>query len=467
MTAAQPFAFAIDAQISPTVPGGTETALLALLHALRNHPGGERIVVLGLKGHSEALRPFLGPQMELVEYPKHYRWYVPGEADRRRLGPFWQKAERLVGPLGGTVRYLHGRYAHGQPLSPRARALQRVMGPFGLAAAVGYRIYHGLRYGPPEALSVAQNEAFLRPLAVAGVHFPYPLHFETRLPFVYEPWGLPHRHMPEAFRPGEPEWVDALMRKGCERAAMIVTATRWVKRDIVGAFGVPPSKIAVIPRLPPPPERVDTGDPADALGDVPERFALFPAMTWPTKNHVGLVRALAQLRDETGHRLHLVCTGRTDTPHYEVIRAEIARLGLGEQVRFLGRVSSIRLDKLFRKALFAVHPSKFEGLGLPVVEAFQRGAPVLASTAACIPEVVGDAALTFDPDDVGAIAAALRRAIEEPELLADLRRRGSARLATSFPSPERLARMFTTVYRKAAGAPLDADGEKLLAEMTA
>jgi glycosyltransferase involved in cell wall biosynthesis len=114
-----------------------------------------------------------------------------------------------------------------------------------------------------------------------------------------------------------------------------------------------------------------------------------------------------------------------------------------------------------------VHPSKFEGLGLPPVEAFQRGVPVLASTAACIPEVVGDAALAFDPDDVDAITAALKRAVEEPELLAELQRRGSARVDAFFPAPATLARMFATVYRKAAGAPLDAAGEALLTEMTA
>lgn len=465
MTSSAPFTFAIDAQISPTVPGGTETALLSLVHALRTNPGDERLVILGLKGYSQLLRPYLAEDMRLVEYPKHYRWYVPGMADRRTRGPLWRKAEHLAGPLAGAVRYLHGRYAHGQPLSPRAKSLRQTMGPLGGAAVVGYRLYHGLRYGPHEELSAAQSDAFLRDLGAQGVHFPYPLHFETRLPFVYEPWGLPHHHMPEMFRAGEPEWIDGLMSRGCERAAMIVTATRWVKRDLVKTFGIPETKIAVIPR-PPPPVQLPGDSAADALGDVPARYCLFPAMTWPTKNHMGLVRALAKLRDEYGHRLHLICTGRTDTPHYELIKAEVAALGIGDQVRFLGRVSTGRLENLFRNALFLVHPSKFEGLGLPPVEAFQRGVPVLASTAACIPEVVGDAALTFDPDDIGALAAALKRAVEEPELLEELRRRGTERLATFFPTPAKLARMFTTVYRKAAGAPLDAEGEALLMEMT-
>lgn len=456
-----PLNFAIDAQISPSVPGGTETALLALLSALGKIKTNDHFVALGLRGYEEQLRPCLAPNTSLTAYPKHYRWYSPGQNDRHNPGPMWRRVRTLAGPAAGMVDWLHQNYAHGQALSPRARALTKVVGP---AAAVAYRAYHGLRYGPPQHLTQAQSDTFLRTLGVRGVHFPYPLHFDTSLPFVYEPWGLPHRHLAETFRPGEPEWMDQLIGGGCRRAAMIVTATRWVKRDIVSAYGIDPKRIAVIPRLPVFAEEPDSGL-ADALGDVPARFALYPAMTWPTKNHVGLLHALAKLKVEHGHHLELVCTGRTDTEHFEVIKATIRELGLGQQVRFLGRVSAKRLERLFKAATFLVHPSKFEGLGLPPIEAFHHGLPVVCSNAACIPEVVGDAALLFDPNDIGSMTTALRQAIETPDLLNELRARGRLRLQTAFPGSEKLGRMFLTTFAQAAGTGLDDAEKQLLDEM--
>jgi glycosyltransferase involved in cell wall biosynthesis len=102
---------------------------------------------------------------------------------------------------------------------------------------------------------------------------------------------------------------------------------------------------------------------------------------------------------------------------------------------------------------------------LPPIEAFHHGLPVVCSRAACIPEVVGDAALLFDPYDVGSITAALKQAVEQPELLASLRERGRHRLDTAFPKPEKLARMFTTVYAKTAGLDLDDAEHGLLQEM--
>jgi hypothetical protein len=123
MTGPTPFTFAIDAQISPAVPGGTETALLALLDALRHHPGDERYVVLGLKGHSDAMRPFIGADMTMVEYPKHYRWYVPGAADRAHA----RAALAEGGAVGGTV--LRCGAASARPLRPRSAADAARAGP--------------------------------------------------------------------------------------------------------------------------------------------------------------------------------------------------------------------------------------------------------------------------------------------------------------------------------------------------
>ncbi len=426
----QPFLCAIDAQISPRAVGGTETHVPLQLDALARH-SSERFLVLGLKGRGQELLPYLGDNMELREYPHPYSWFRPGAPDRFAPAPAWRRAIKAAGPLKGPVV-----------------ELMRLRGD---------------KAGPMWP-SAVENDRFLGQSNVRVVHFPYPQYFETSLPFVYEPWGLPHRHFPEMFRPGEPEWMEALFRQGCTRASVVVAATRWIKADIVRCYGVAADKILVLPRMPvfDRPEETATG--ADGLGQLPELFALFPSATWPHKNHLGLLRGLARLRDDYGLRLEVICTGKTNTPIYAQIKAEIERNGLAEQVRFLGPVPRAELDQLFRAARFLVHPSKFEGFGLPLAEALHAGLPVLASRSACIPEVLGDAALYFDADDPLSMANAFKQVLENPKLLDDLRRRGQQRL-NAFPSHEQLAERFVAIYKRAGGLAESRAERQALEEM--
>jgi glycosyltransferase involved in cell wall biosynthesis len=457
---------AVDAQISPLVPGGTETHTVLQIDALARH-SPERFLVLGLKDQSELLRPFVGANMELAPYPVNYAWHREGVPDRFNPSPGWRKLLALSGPFRGPVSELMRRYAEGQALSPEAEALQRKLGPLGGLVPPIWRLDYGLKHRTPTWLSAAENDAMLRRYGAKVVHFPYPSRFETNLPFVYEPWGLPHHHMPEMFTPEQRAWMDALFGGGCAKAAVVITGTRWVKGELMRHYGLPSSKIAVLPRVSVFEDPTQTDGPDDQLGDVPEKFALFPGVTWDTKNHLGLLRGMARLRDEHGLKLNLVCTGRTVKPAYPLIEKLIAELGLGDQVRFLGRISRARLNQLFRKARFLVHPSKFEGLGLPIVEALHFELPIAASTATCIPEVLGEAAIYFDPDDPDAIALALKRMMTEPGLRKHLRQRGREQLRSYFPTHEGLAERFVAVYKRAARQPMSEAEHALIAEMTA
>lgn len=462
--ASSSFRAAIDAQISTKNTGGTETALLSLLQAFKEEMPKEPLTVFSLQGHEKDLTPFLGPNMRPIVWPGTYTWYT-SEADRlKRMTPRWQRLVQKLGSLGPMAMAAHGCYAFRQPLSPRAKALAAQPGMANIIPPL-YRFYYGLRYGaryPNRRMA----DRLLRDMGMSVVHFPYPLHFQTSLPFVYEPWGLPHRHQPELFGAAEAAWMDRLFRTGCHRAAMVITATRWVKRDIVNAYGIAPEKIAVIPRVP---RLLQSSDAAvDLPPDLPARFALYPSAVWPTKNHVRLLEAIALLRDREGLRVNLVCTGRTNKiPHWQTIAKILDECKLHDQVRFLGAVSEAQLVALYRSAVYEVHPSTFEGLGLPLIEAFQYDLPVLSSTAACKPEVVGDAAILFDPLRVEDIARAIRAVETNPALLEDLRTRGRLRIVQDFPDPAKMAKMFLTVYRKAAGAPLDGDQRSLLDQMLA
>jgi glycosyltransferase involved in cell wall biosynthesis len=456
---------AIDSQVSAKASGGTETALLSLLLALGVSKIRDRFVLLGLKGYDHELTPFIGANTEKFVWPASYRWYDPAIERTVGMKPRWQKLQAALGPVGGIILKVYRYYAHSTPLTPKVQRLAQRAGPLRFMVAPAYRLYRGLKDEAVRPMVAARADTILQSKGVEVVHFPYPLHFKTSLPFIYEPWGLPHHHQPECFRPGEAEWMDELFSKGCRQAAMVVTATRWVKQDIVSKYGIAPERIAVIPRMP----RFDHAgrfmDKATALAGLPESFALFPSATWVTKNHIRLIRAIAKLRDEHGLSLNLVCTGRTNTPESKQIEKEIALHKLENQVFFLGVVAVERLNSLYKSAKFLVHPSIFEGLGLPLLEAFYNGLPVLASTAACIPEVVGDAALLFDPFDEDDIMRALLQAVKCPALLDELRIKGTYRIEHGFPTPDKIAQMFYTVYRHAAKAPLNIEQKALLNEM--
>lgn len=456
---------AIDSQLSPKTAGGTETALLSLLLALRDLEGGERFLLLGLKGYDHELVPFMGKNMEKMVWPGSYRWFDPATEAHVGMGARWRRLRSALGPFGGLVNFCYRYYAYNTPPTPRVIRLAQRLGPLKFMVPPAYRLYRGIRQEAARPMVASRADRLLKSQGISVVHFPYPLHFETHLPFVYEPWGLPHHHQPECFRPGEARWMDDLFSHGCREAAMVVTATRWVKQDIMAKYGIAAEKIAVIPRLP----RFDSADrfmpDEEALTGLPAGFALFPSATWVTKNHLRLIRAIAMLRDQHGIRLDLVCTGRTDTPESHKIEEEIQRFELQDQIRFLGVVPVERLNTLYRRARFLVHPSIFEGLGLPLLEAFHHGLPVLASRAACIPETVGEAALLFDPFDESDICRAMREVMEQPQLLDRLRAGGTRRLAEDYPTKEKVAMMFDTIYRHACGAPLRGEQQSLLAEM--
>ena len=130
---------------------------------------------------------------------------------------------------------------------------------------------------------------------------------------------------------------------------------------------------------------------------------------------------------------------------YEPIRREIQALGLEERVQFLGFVDDQDLPALYTLADLFLYPSKYEGFGLPVVEAMACGCPVLTANRASLPEVVGDAAVMVDPDDTEALAAAMQSLLGDSERRRALREAGRIRAAEL--SWDRAALATAEVYR--------------------
>jgi glycosyltransferase involved in cell wall biosynthesis len=178
------------------------------------------------------------------------------------------------------------------------------------------------------------------------------------------------------------------------------------------------------------------------LGD--RQVLLSMAAKRPHKNVEGLIDALAALAPD--RRPLLVVPGYA-TEHEAVLRRRAAARHVVEDVRFPGWLSSADVEGLWRIAVAHVFPSFYEGFGLPVLEAMARGVPGACSDRASLPEIAGDAALTFDPADGRAVRDAIARLLDEPALREDLARRGRTRAATF--SWERTAAQTADAYHRA------------------
>jgi glycosyltransferase involved in cell wall biosynthesis len=151
----------------------------------------------------------------------------------------------------------------------------------------------------------------------------------------------------------------------------------------------------------------------------------------PRKGYDVLVAALARLA-HLPWRLTIAGDGGRSPDTYRRLEADIAALGLAGRVGLPGAVGSEQLASLYAQSDLFVLPSRFEGFGMAFTEAIAHGLPVVGTTAGAIPETVPDAAgVLVPPDDVDALAAALRRLIEDP---AERERLAAAARAARFPS---------------------------------
>ena len=213
----------------------------------------------------------------------------------------------------------------------------------------------------------------------------------------------------------------ALMHEIARRTDAVVTGSESAKRDIVRLLGIPEGRIAVAA------DGVDArhapgGEKPSARGG--PRTVLYVGRCDPYKNLPGLVEAFARLvRAGVDARLRIV--GSPDARYPEA--GETARrLGVADRVEWSGYLDDAGLLKAYQDADVLALLSRYEGFGLPVIEAMACGTPVVCSNAASLPEVAGAAARLVEPDDVAGAAAALREVLTDAGTAARLRAAGFA-----------------------------------------
>lgn len=211
------------------------------------------------------------------------------------------------------------------------------------------------------------------------------------------------------------------------RSVLITTLTEYTLRTIVNRLHVPNDRVAIVaPGYTSALVEEPEGDP-HATYDIDGPFFLFPAITYPHKNHIVLLDAFARVLAKRPDVL-LVLTGASAQMEDALLAHETA-LGIGHRIRRLGRIERGDLDWLYRNAVAVTFPSRFEGFGLPVLEAMGHGCPVIAADATALPEVVGDSGLLVDPDDPAAWATAMLELLDDEERRAWLAEAGIARIA--------------------------------------
>lgn len=235
------------------------------------------------------------------------------------------------------------------------------------------------------------------------------------------------------------------------RATKIIAPSEFTKREIVQYLGVSENKIRVIfeaarDKMKP----VPVADCQSALEKYQLRqpYLLYVGTIEPRKNLLTLIRAFDELLRTTEHRPQLALCGGKGWLYEEVFNL-VRELNLTDQIRFTGYVADEDLPALYSAAEVFVYPSLYEGFGLPPLEAMACGTPTITSNVSSLPEVIGQAGLTHDPNDWRTLAGHIADLLRDPTAREHFRRAGFEQAAHF--SWDRAARETQSVYDEVAG----------------
>jgi glycosyltransferase involved in cell wall biosynthesis len=203
-----------------------------------------------------------------------------------------------------------------------------------------------------------------------------------------------HHDLPGLFSRVERLYRHATYDRAARRADAVITISEFARARIVEHLDIDPARVHVAHL------GVRSEEFTPQLG-ARDGFLLYPAKGWPHKNHAVLFDAFRLLRSRRPD-LGLVLTGASAD--------ELPSLPAGVQA--LGQIPRGELVRLYGRAAALVFPSRYEGFGLPVIEAMSSGCPVAAAAAGSLPEVVGDAGVLFDANDADSVAQGVEEALD-------------------------------------------------------
>lgn len=217
---------------------------------------------------------------------------------------------------------------------------------------------------------------------------------------------------------------------GLRRAALILTDSEFIKRELMDVFGVQSERIQSVPLGVEPMFHPQSAEETQSLLTrhdlIHGQYLLTVGTLEPRKNLQTALHAYMLLPQQIRKRFPLVLAGMKGW-HMSALEQQIAPLVAAGEIRQLGYLPRTELAMVVAGALALIYPSIYEGFGLPPLEAMACGVPVIASGISSLPEVVGDAGLLIDPHDTEAMAQAMQKLVMDPESWLHLSQKALAR----------------------------------------
>lgn len=368
-------------------------------------------------------------------------------------------------PHSGTGHYLRELLAHLPAAAPDMRFVVVLPDLPDVAYSAAHPATHVHRVAVPR-LPLALKKLWFeqigfpracKTLNATLAHVPHwapPL--ASPVPFVVTIHDLIPILLPDYAGSARAKFYTSLVSAATPGASHIITVSESARADVLRHFKLPPEKVTAIleavgEAFSPVP---DNGRDAAVRQkyNLPETYVLYLGGFDPRKNVRNLLAAWTWADGPLGEYYPLVIAGQLLAPgetFYEDLPAYAKQLGVESSVRFIGAVEEADKPALYRGAACFVYPSRYEGFGLPPLEAMACGVPVVTTGFASLPEVVGDAAyLVKDPDDTRALGAAMITTVVEAGVSEALVTRGAAQ-AVKF-SWRKTAQQTAGVYRAVA-----------------
>lgn len=250
--------------------------------------------------------------------------------------------------------------------------------------------------------------------------------------------------------------LNRYLHRGIPRARRIVAVSEYTKRTIMERYNVLPDQISVIPNGVDQSEfyHIEHFDQTVTASlwrqklhiDPSASIILYAGSEHPRKNVAAAIRAFAALRAHLPNAIFIKVGSPGLLSGRKALLEDVDSLNIRDAFRIVGQVSDQELNELYNLADVFVFPSRFEGFGMPPLQAMAAGTPVVVSNATSLPEVVGEAALLHDPDDVEGFAESMLQVLSNQQLAAELQAKGIKRAALF--SWDRAAEMLRQVYQQ-------------------
>jgi glycosyltransferase involved in cell wall biosynthesis len=288
-------------------------------------------------------------------------------------------------------------------------------------------VEHGREFAPHARFVPLKHETALTAIEAELNHTRFDLFFcpllvleplRVKIPSAIMMPDVQHEFFPEFFEPQVLQWRKQNYRPSAIDADIVFTLSSHAKQTIVERYGIEPDKIeAVYLDVDREFRQPASGEPSAGFRalSLPKDYLYFPANYWPHKNHSNVLKAMRILVRGKYPHLALVLTGAPGEGE-DRVRKEAAQLGLKKNVHFAGYQSRKVVTEIYRGARALVFATKFEGFGIPVLEAFHTGTPVVTSNSGSSAEVARDAAILVNELDPARIADGIVQALEDRDL---------------------------------------------------